>query len=68
MQEQLYSAEVVASEHEGNCDLAILKVDRVKNPPLPIVLNDEAEPKETMPVLIYGFPFGNIDRMLNAGS
>jgi S1-C subfamily serine protease len=65
-QEQLYNADVVASQREGNRDLAILKVERVKNPPLPIVLDSTTEPTETMPVLIYGFPFGNIDRMLGA--
>ena len=65
-QEQTYPATVVASQREGNCDLAILKIDRVNNPPRPIDLESKTAPTETMPVLIYGFPFGNIDKMLNS--
>jgi S1-C subfamily serine protease/regulation of enolase protein 1 (concanavalin A-like superfamily) len=66
--EHSYNAEVVASQREGNRDLAILKVARVENPPLPIVLDSKSEPTETMPVLIYGFPFGNIEKMLNSAA
>jgi regulation of enolase protein 1 (concanavalin A-like superfamily) len=67
-EERSYNADVVASQREGNRDLAILKVEKVVNPPLPIVLDSKSEPTETMPVLIYGFPFGNIDRMLNSAA
>ncbi len=67
-QEQICSAEVVASQREANCDLAILKVNQVKNPPKPIVLDAKTEPTETMPVLIYGFPFGDIGKMLDANA
>jgi len=62
--EQSVPATVVASDRDGNRDLAILRVKKVRNPPIPIELADQAAPTETMPVLIYGFPFGNIDRML----
>jgi S1-C subfamily serine protease/regulation of enolase protein 1 (concanavalin A-like superfamily) len=63
--EQSVPATVVASDREGKRDLALLRVRGVKNPPRPIDLADSPEPTETMPVLIYGFPFGNIDRMLD---
>jgi S1-C subfamily serine protease/regulation of enolase protein 1 (concanavalin A-like superfamily) len=63
--EQSVPAEIIATDREGNRDLAILRVTGVTNPPRPIVLSQESHPTETMPVLIYGFPFGNIDKMLN---
>jgi S1-C subfamily serine protease len=63
--EQSVRAELIASERDGNRDLAILRVQRVNNPPRPIPFTDNPELTETMPVLIYGFPFGNIDRMLD---
>jgi S1-C subfamily serine protease len=66
--EHSYRADVVASQREGNRDLAILKVERVDRPPLPIVLDSKIELTETMPVLIYGFPFGNIEKLLNSGA
>lgn len=64
--EQSVPATVIASEFEGNHDLAILKVEKVRNPPSPIALTDNVVPTETMPILIYGFPFGNIDRILES--
>ena len=38
---------------------------RVEGPPEPIALSEPAEPTLLMPVLIYGFPFGNIDDNLD---
>jgi S1-C subfamily serine protease/regulation of enolase protein 1 (concanavalin A-like superfamily) len=64
-QEQSVPATVVASDRVGNRDLAILRVTGVKDPPQPIALSEKSELSETMPVLIYGFPFGNINQMLN---
>lgn len=63
--EQSYPATIIASEREGNRDLAILRVEGVDDPPSPITWSDRTDLIETMPVLIYGFPFGNIDKMLN---
>lgn len=63
--EQSAPGTVIAWDREGNRDLAIIQVKGVKNPPKPIVLSSDFKMTETMPVLIYGFPFGNIDKGLN---
>src|SRR5579883_1468916 len=63
--EQSLRAQIVAADGEENRDLAILQVRGVKNPPEPIALDDAPVPTLLMPVLIYGFPFGNIDMSLN---
>ncbi len=57
-------ATIIATDRIGNRDLAILRVQGVPNLPKPIALHPEAEVVETMPVLIFGFPFGEIDKML----
>jgi S1-C subfamily serine protease/regulation of enolase protein 1 (concanavalin A-like superfamily) len=58
--EEVHGAEILADDDEENRDLAILRVRPVKNPPQPISLSDVAEPKLLMPLLIYGFPFGQL--------
>jgi S1-C subfamily serine protease/regulation of enolase protein 1 (concanavalin A-like superfamily) len=63
--EQSIPAQIVAADGEDNRDLAILEVRGVKQPPQPIALSDAAVPELLMPLLIYGFPFGNIDMSLN---
>lgn len=63
--EQSAPGTVIAWDREGNRDLAIVQVKGVKDPPKPIVLSSDFKLTETMPVLIYGFPFGNIDKGLN---
>jgi S1-C subfamily serine protease len=64
-QEQTVPAQVIAQERDGNRDLAILRVRGVKNPPEPIPFPENPDLTETTPVLIYGFPFGNLDKMLD---
>ena len=55
--EQNVRGQVMTSSSER--DLAIIKVSGVKDPPAPIdVLEKETEPVETMPVHVFGFPFG----------
>ena len=63
--EQSLPAEVIADDGDGSHDLAILQVRNVKNPPEPISLSTAPEPTITMPLLIYGFPFGNLDQQLD---
>ena len=63
--EQSLPARIIAADGEENRDLAILEVHGVKNPPEPIAMSDAAVPTLLMPLLIYGFPFGNIDTSLN---
>lgn len=58
-------ARVIATDRIGNRDLAILRVERVPNLPRPIPLQQETDPVETMPVMIFGYPFGEIDKMLS---
>jgi S1-C subfamily serine protease/regulation of enolase protein 1 (concanavalin A-like superfamily) len=60
--EQTVLARILAADGEENRDLAILQCQGVKNPPQPISLDDVAEPKRLMPVIVYGFPFGPIER------
>ncbi len=64
--EQALPGKVIAWEREGNRDLAIVSVKGVKNPPKPIVLAADLKLTETMPVLVFGFPRGNIDKGLNS--
>src|SRR5262249_42218388 len=63
--EEVLPAQILAADGGENRDLAILQVRGLRNPPEPIPLSDVAEPKLLMPVIIYGFPFGNIDQMLD---
>lgn len=65
--EQSASATIIATDHDGNRDLAILEVKGIKNLPKPVIISQQLEPVETMPVLIFGFPFGEIDQMLSSG-
>jgi S1-C subfamily serine protease/regulation of enolase protein 1 (concanavalin A-like superfamily) len=55
--ERKVKAEVVAATTEP--DLAILKVTGVPDWPAPIDLLRETELVETMPVFVFGFPFGS---------
>jgi S1-C subfamily serine protease len=63
--EQTVLAQILAADFEENRDLAILQCRGVKNPPQPISLDDIAEPKRLMPLIVYGFPFGYIDRIID---
>ena len=58
-------ARIIATDRVGTRDLAILRVEGVPNLPKPIALDQKPELNETMPVLIYGFPFGEMDKMLS---
>ncbi|HEV3262195.1 MAG TPA: trypsin-like peptidase domain-containing protein [Gemmataceae bacterium] len=49
-------AQVIASDADR--DLAILKVQGVQGLPMPIDTDAGPNPVETMPVLVFGFPFG----------
>jgi regulation of enolase protein 1 (concanavalin A-like superfamily) len=55
--EQKVRGEVVASSSQP--DLAIIKINDVRDPPAPIDILKETEPVETMPVHVFGFPFGD---------
>jgi S1-C subfamily serine protease/regulation of enolase protein 1 (concanavalin A-like superfamily) len=61
-------ARVVAFDREENRDLAVLRVDGMADPPVPIDLTRKAEPTETLPVLIHGFPFGDLNQMTDRTS
>lgn len=65
--EQELPAKVLAADsngaHDTTRDLAVLKVEGVKNPPQPLGFN-RAEPQLSMNLRIFGFPFG---RSLNMG-
>src|SRR5262249_42809685 len=59
--EQEYPATVIAFDpHTGSNDLAVLRVTGVENLPKPIDPRTAVEPTETLPVLICGFPLGEI--------
>jgi S1-C subfamily serine protease len=51
-------AEVLAADPE--LDLAVLKASGVKELPEPIDLSHEPKLAETMPVYVFGFPFGEV--------
>jgi S1-C subfamily serine protease/phage FluMu protein Com len=55
-QEQSYRAEVAAAD--PGLDLAILKVTGVANLPRPIDVQGLSRLVETLPVTVFGFPFG----------
>jgi S1-C subfamily serine protease len=55
-QEQPVPAEVVA--YDIDSDLAALKITNVANLPRPIDLGQQPQLVETMPLYIFGFPFG----------
>jgi S1-C subfamily serine protease/regulation of enolase protein 1 (concanavalin A-like superfamily) len=54
--ERRAKAEVVASD--AGHDLAILRVENVPDLPAPIGIAKEVDLAETMPVYVFGFPFG----------
>jgi S1-C subfamily serine protease len=54
--EQSARAEILADD--GDRDLAVLRVRGLRNFPKPIDIGRVSEPYETMPVYIFGFPFG----------
>ncbi len=55
-QEQSFRAEVVAADPER--DLAVLKVAGVADLPKPIDISARIKLVETLPVTVFGFPFG----------
>ena len=55
--EQSLTAEVMATDAEA--DLAVLKVAGVRDLPKPIDFGHRAQLAETMPLFIFGFPFGS---------
>lgn len=55
---------VIAYDREGNRDLAVVRVDGVPTPPAPIEPAPASDATETTPVLICGFPFGDLPGML----
>ena len=56
--ERSVDAEVAASD--SGRDIAILLVKGLKQPPKPIEIPDRPQLVETMPVFIFGFPFGRL--------
>lgn len=54
--EQSAKAELITSDSQR--DLAILKVNGIKNLPRPIDCKNSPKLVETMPILVFGFPFG----------
>jgi hypothetical protein len=66
--EQSRAGTVIAADGEGNHDLALIRVRGVEKPPGPVRLSATSLPEVTTPVLTLGFPFGNIDRMVNPGA
>jgi S1-C subfamily serine protease len=54
--EQVHPAEVLGSDADR--DLAVLKVSGVKELPAPLDLAQKVELIETLPVFVFGFPFG----------
>ncbi|HEV2947854.1 MAG TPA: trypsin-like peptidase domain-containing protein, partial [Gemmataceae bacterium] len=57
-EERALNAEVIASDPSG--DLAVLKVNGVRDYAQAIDLDQKAQLVETMPVFILGFPFGKM--------
>ncbi len=64
-QQRAVPARIIATDRVGNRDLAILRVEGVPDLPKPIAIDQKPELTETQPVLIYGFPFGEMDKMLS---
>lgn len=56
--EESCPAEVLAADPD--LDLAVLKVAGVKALPQPVDLDDDPKLTETMPVYVFGFPFGEV--------
>jgi S1-C subfamily serine protease len=54
--EQILPADVVAADHEA--DLAVLRVNGARDLPKPIDFGQQVALVETMPLFIFGFPFG----------
>jgi S1-C subfamily serine protease len=59
-QEQSAQAVVLASQRQP--DLAVLRVSGIKEPSPPIDSQRSPEIVETMPVIVFGFPFTGLDR------
>jgi S1-C subfamily serine protease len=55
--EQSYRAEVIAADTKR--DLAILKISGGRNLPQPIDCSQTLQLQETMPIYVFGFPFGD---------
>jgi S1-C subfamily serine protease len=55
-EEQSVSAEIAATDPDR--DLAVLKVTNFKTLPRPISFSESPTPVETMPLFVFGFPFG----------
>jgi S1-C subfamily serine protease len=55
---QEFSARADVAALDSEHDLAVLKVSKVKDVPRPINFADARTPVETMPVYVFGFPFG----------
>jgi S1-C subfamily serine protease len=64
-QEQSLKAEVLAADPD--VDLAILKAAGVKQLAAPIDCNQDFELSETMPVYVFGFPFGEVMQIVANG-
>lgn len=54
--EVVYPAEVLAADEER--DLAVLRIKNARDLPKPINISEKFELSETMPVYMFGFPFG----------
>ena len=59
-QQQSVGAEVVADDDPEHVDLAVLHFRGLKNPPHPIDPRQQPHLVETMPVFMFGFPFGQL--------
>lgn len=58
-------ARVVAHDRRESRDLALLIVEGLPDAPRPIDVEGSAEPAETTPLFIHGFPFGDLDRLID---
>ena len=58
-------ARVVAHDRRDSRDLALLVVEGLPDAPRPIDVEGGAEPAETTPLFIHGFPFGDLDRLID---
>lgn len=61
-------AQVLACDREENRDLAVLRVVGLANPPEPVDLARWSTPTETMAVTSFGFPFGDLNQMIDRTS
>lgn len=58
-------ARVVAHDRRDSRDLALLVVEGLPDAPRPIDVEGGSEPAETTPLFIHGFPFGDLDRLID---